>query len=175
MPIGREIPLADLLPMVGFRLVDPALAPLRQHIPVSTSTHPIQVLALPGSLVASAVLQVFNLGGQVLGPFPGFGLEMRVPDEVGARVGVLLAGGVAGVVVDLEGVGLVGGEVLGGFGEGLLGRHGWGGKLVMNVGFRSVFFFLMMLGFEKEKNEKEEGSFICLLGVCGLPGRYQPA
>lgn len=65
----------------------------------------------------------------MLGPFPGFGLEMRVPDEVGARVGVLFAGGVAGVVVDLEGVGLVRGEVLGGFGEGLLGRHGWGGNL----------------------------------------------
>lgn len=50
-----------------------------------------------------------------------------------------------------------------------------GGEIMMSVGFRSVFFFLMMLGFEKEKNEKEEGSFICLLGVCGLPGRYQPA
>lgn len=121
MPIRPEIALADLLAVVRFHLVDPALAALCQHISIITATHPVQVLALPGPLVAGAVLQVFHLGGEVLGPFLGFGLEVRVPYEGGARVRVLLACGVAGVVMDLEGVGLVGGE---GFGEGLLGRHG---------------------------------------------------
>ena len=57
----------------------------------------------------------------MLGPFLGFGLEVGVPHEMGPWVRMLLACGVAGVVVDLEGVGLVGGE---GFGKGLLGRHG---------------------------------------------------
>lgn len=109
MPIRPKIPLANLLAVVGFALVHPALAPTRQHIPISAPTHPIQILALPGSLVASAVMQAFIVCGQMLGPFRGFGLEMYVPDELWARVSVLLACCVAGVVMDLESVGLVGG------------------------------------------------------------------
>lgn len=120
MPIRPEIPLADLLAVVRFHLVDPTLTALGQHIPVCAAAHPVQVLALPGPLVAGTVLQVLDLGGEVLGPFLGFGLEVRIPYKSGARVRVLLACGVAGVVVDFEGVGLVGAE---GFGEGLLGRH----------------------------------------------------
>ena len=81
MPIRPKIPLANLLAMVGFALVHPALAPTRQHIPISAPTHPIQILALPGSLVASAVMQAFIVCGQMLGPFRGFGLEMGVPNE----------------------------------------------------------------------------------------------
>ena len=77
MAVGLEIPLANLLPMVGRLLIDPALARVGQG---AAGALPVEVFALARSLGAGAVLEAGVLGDEVGGPLVGGGDEVGVPD-----------------------------------------------------------------------------------------------
>ena len=77
MPIGLEIPLANLLPMIRALLIHPALARVGQR---ATGTLPVEVLALARSLGAGAVLEAGVLGDEMGGPLVGGGGEVGVPN-----------------------------------------------------------------------------------------------
>ena len=77
MPIGLEIPLANLLPMIRGFLIHPALARVGQG---TAGLLPVEVLALARSLGAGAVLEAGVLGDEVGGPLVGGGGEVGVPD-----------------------------------------------------------------------------------------------
>ena len=77
MPIRLEIPLPNLLSMIGRLLVHPALARVGQG---TAGTLPVEVLALAGPLGAGAVLEAGVLGDEVVGPLLGGGDEVGVPD-----------------------------------------------------------------------------------------------
>ena len=77
MPIGLEIALANLLPVICRFLVDPALARVGEG---AAGALPVEVLALAGTLGAGAVLEAGVLGHEVGGPLVGGGGEVGVPD-----------------------------------------------------------------------------------------------
>ena len=93
MPIGLKIPLPDLLSMIHLPLINPRLTPSRQRAP---RARPVEILALIGSLRTRTVLQTRVSVGKVVRPFFGRGSEVRVPDEVWAVDGGLLADCFAG-------------------------------------------------------------------------------
>ena len=79
--------------MIHLPLINPRLTPGRQRAP---GARPVEILALIGSLIARTVLQTRVSVGEELRPFFGRGGEVRVPDEVWAVDGGLLADCFAG-------------------------------------------------------------------------------
>ena len=74
--VRPEIPLADLLPAVIARLVDPGLGGVGEG---AAGAGPVEVLALVGPLVAGAVVQAAVGGGETVGPVLGVGGEVGGP------------------------------------------------------------------------------------------------
>ena len=79
--------------MIRLPLVNPRLTPSRQRAP---GANPKEILSLTRSLRTRTVLQTRVSRGEVLRPLFGRGGEFRVPDEVWAVDGGLLADCFAG-------------------------------------------------------------------------------
>ena len=80
MPITAEIPLPDLLTVVGLLLIHPVLTGIRQS---PTSARPVQILTLAGSLSTGAVLEASVSGSKIVRPLLRCGGEVRIPAQVG--------------------------------------------------------------------------------------------
>ena len=80
MPIAPKIPLTNLLPVVGILLIHPGPTGIRQS---PTSTRPVQVLTLVGSLSTGAMLKASVSGDKIVRPLLGCGGKIGIPDQVG--------------------------------------------------------------------------------------------